>query len=280
LLSVQLVYCVRNSRHNSLGTVLAYDDEGAGEALVLIHGHPFNRSMWRPQTERFAQNGWRVVAPDLRGYGASPAAAGCTTLDVFALDIAGLLDRLGIDRFVLGGLSMGGQIVMEFYRLFPHRIRGLLLADTSPVGETDEGRRRRYETADRLLGEGMGPYADEVLPGMIAPYNVDARPEVARQVLAMMRGTSPAGAAAALRGRAERRDYTEMLASVTVPTLVVVGRDDEFTPVAEAEQTAGRIPNAQLVIIDGAGHLPNLERPDEFNDALAEFLASARLNHR
>lgn len=264
-------------RCNSIDTVLAYDDQGTGEPLVLIHGHPFNRSMWRPQIERFAGNRWRVIAPDLRGYGASPGASGATTLDVFARDIAGLLDRLGIERFVLGGLSMGGQIVMECYRLFPHRIRGLLLADTSPVAETDEGRRQRYDLADRLLREGMGPYADEVLPKMIAPYNVDAQPAVARHVLEMMRGTSPTGAAAALRGRAERPDYTGMLASITVPTLVVVGRDDEFTPVAEARLTAERIRNASLVIIDGAGHLPNLERPDEFNDALEKFLTSAEL---
>ena len=112
---------------------------------------------------------------------------------------------------------------------------------------------------------------------MIAPYNVDAQPTVARHVLEMMRGTSPTGAAAALRGRAERPDYIGMLASITVPTLVVVGRDDEFTPVAEARLTAERIRNASLVIIDGAGHLPNLERPDEFNDALEKFLTSAGL---
>jgi pimeloyl-ACP methyl ester carboxylesterase len=277
LLSVQLLYCIGDFRCNSIGTVLAYDDQGTGEPLVLIHGHPFNRSMWRPQIERFAGNGWRVIAPDLRGYGASPGATGATTLDVFARDIAGLLDQLGIERFVLGGLSMGGQIVMECYRLFPHRIRGLLLADTSPVAETDEGRRQRHDLADRLLREGMGRYADEVLPKMIAPYNVDAQPTVARHVLEMMRGTSPTGAAAALRGRTERPDYIGMLASITVPTLVVVGRDDEFTPVAEARLTAERIRNASLVIIDGAGHLPNLERPDEFNDALEKFLTSAGL---
>jgi pimeloyl-ACP methyl ester carboxylesterase len=254
--------------------VLAYDDEGSGEPLVLIHGHPFNRSMWRPQVERFGTAGWRVIAPDLRGYGASAVFGEKTTLDVFARDIAALLDNLGADRFVLGGLSMGGQIVMEFYRLFPHRVRGLLLADTSPVGDTEDGRKRRRDLADRLLREGMRPYAEEVLSTMVAPYNVDAEPAVARHVLEMMCGTSPDGAAAALRGRAERRDYVEMLADISVPALVVVGRDDEFTPVGVARLMSERIPTATLAIIDGAGHLPNLERPHAFNDALASFLAS------
>jgi pimeloyl-ACP methyl ester carboxylesterase len=259
--------------------MLAYGDVGSGEPLVLVHGHPFNRSMWRPQVERFASGraGWRVITPDLRGYGESPVVPGVATLDVFAHDIAALLDQLGVDRFVLGGLSMGGQIVMEFYRLFPHRVRGLLLADTSPVADTADGRKRRYDTADRLLREGMRPYAGEVLSTMVAPYNVDAQPAVARHVLEMMCGTSPEGAAAALRGRAVRRDYVEMLPAVSVPTLVMVGQDDEFTPVADAQLMSRRIPAATLAIIDGAAHMPNLERPDAFNDALDAFLASLPL---
>ncbi|GAA4674721.1 alpha/beta fold hydrolase [Phytohabitans rumicis] len=249
-----------------------YDDEGIGETLVLVHGHPFNRSMWRPQVERLSRSGWRVIAPDLRGYGESPVRLGRTTLDVFAKDIAALLDRLGVERFVLGGLSMGGQIVLECHRLFAHRLRGLILADTSAQADTDEGRQVRLATAKRLLREGMGPYADEVLPKMVAPATIRERPEVAQHVLEMMRSTSPEGAAAALSGRAERPDYVDMLPAVAVPALVVVGSDDEFTPVSDARLMSDRIPGAKLVIVDGAGHMPNLERPAEFNAALEEFL--------
>jgi pimeloyl-ACP methyl ester carboxylesterase len=256
------------------GITVGYDDEGAGEPLVLVHGHPFDRTMWRPQVERFGRAGRRVIAPDLRGYGESTVVPGKTTLETFARDIAALLDHLGIDGAVLGGLSMGGQIVMEFHRLFPRRVRGLVLADTSPQAETEAGRRLRAETADRLLREGMAPYADEVLPKMVTPDNIRALPAVARHVLGMMRGTSPEGAAAALRGRAERPDYVEMLAGVSVPTLVVVGRDDEFTPVGDARLMHERVPGAALVIVEGAGHMPNLERRAEFDRALAAFLDS------
>ena len=104
---------------------ISFDDEGSGDALLLVHGHPFDRSMWRPQLEQFGRSGWRVVAADLRGYGQTTVVPGVTTLDMFARDLVGLADQLGIDTFVLGGLSMGGQIVMETYRLFPERIRGL-----------------------------------------------------------------------------------------------------------------------------------------------------------
>ncbi|MEU9126041.1 alpha/beta hydrolase [Streptomyces sp. NPDC048506] len=251
---------------------VGYDDEGSGEALVLIHGHPFDRTMWRPQTEHFSRAGWRVIAPDLRGYGESTVVPGTTLLETFVRDTVALLDRLGVRRFVLGGLSMGGQIVMEFHRLFPERIDAMILADTFAAAETPEGRTARHAMADRLLREGMDGYAHEVLSKMIAPHTIDTRPDVARHVLGMMTGTAPEGAAAALRGRAERPDYRDLLSDVAVPVLVVVGADDAYTPVADARDIHARVPNAELAIVDGVAHLPNLERAGEFNAVLREFL--------
>ncbi|WP_371653595.1 MULTISPECIES: alpha/beta fold hydrolase [unclassified Streptomyces] len=241
-----------------------YTDRGTGDALLLVHGHPFDRTMWDPQIEEFART-HRVVAPDLRGYGSAPGTPGTTLLSDFAEDVRALADRLGIARFTLGGLSMGGQIVMECYRLFPERISGLLLADTFPAAETPAGRIARRETADRLVREGMKPYADEVLEKMVAPY---ADAEVKAHVHRMMTTTDPEGAAAALRGRAERPDYRELLTTVTVPTLIVVGRDDTYTPVADAEAMHAAVPGSTLVVVESAAHLPNLERPAEFNAAL------------
>lgn len=260
--------------YESSEITIAYDDVGHGSPLVLVHGHPFNRSMWRPQADHFSRRGWRVIAPDLRGYGQSSIIPGTTPLTTFARDIATLLDHLEIGRAVIGGLSMGGQIVMEFARLFPERLRALILADTTAEAETEEGKRERRATADRLLEEGMDPYARDVLPKMLARYNVDALPDVADAVFKMMQTTPPEGAAAALRGRAERRDFTRDLAKIDVPALVVVGRDDEFTPVSAAERIDATLPCARLAVIDGAGHMPNLERPAEFNDALGALLDS------
>ncbi|MFD7707074.1 alpha/beta fold hydrolase [Streptomyces sp. NPDC059785] len=262
---------------------LAYEDKGPGPShpstsssahasrlpLVLVHGHPFDRTMWDPQLAFFAAER-RVIAPDLRGYGASPVVPGVTSLSTFAYDIADLLDHLEITECVLGGLSMGGQIVMECYRRFPGRLRGLVLADTFPAAETPGGRLARNDMADRLLAEGMGGYADEVLYKMVAPY---ADERVAAHVHRMMKGTSPEGAAAALRGRAERPDYRRLLTRVTVPALVVVGADDEYTPVSDAEAMHAALPDSTLHVIEAAAHLPNLERPARFNEALSAFLA-------
>ena len=252
---------------------IAYDDQGAGGIpLVLVHGTPFNRSMWRPQLGHLRPTGRRVIALDLRGYGESAVVPGVTTLDVFAHDIAALLDRLDVPECVLGGLSMGGQIVMEFCRLFPGRVRGLLLADTTHRADTEEGVRAREATAARLLREGMEPYAREVLPKMIAPATIAARPDVADHVLTMMRTTSPEGAAAALRGRSLRPDYGDTLARVRVPAHIVVGDGDEYTPVADARLMHDLIPGSALTVVKDAAHMPNLEHPEAFNEVLDDLL--------
>ncbi|MEU9239254.1 alpha/beta hydrolase [Streptomyces sp. NPDC048385] len=252
---------------------LAHDDDNPRTPrtpLLLVHGHPFDRTMWHPQRTAFAP-ARRVIVPDLRGYGASPLTPGITPLSRFAADLAELLDALGVTTCVLAGLSMGGQIAMECYgRLGPARIRGLVLADTFPDPETPEGRRTRNAMADRLLRDGMRGYADEVLEKMVAPR---AHPDVKAHVHRMMTATNPEGAAAALRGRAERPDYRPLLTRVTVPALVVVGADDEYTPVSDAEAMHALLPDSTLHVIDGAAHLPNLERPQEFNRVLGDFLA-------
>ncbi|GAA1351842.1 alpha/beta fold hydrolase [Streptomyces beijiangensis] len=258
------------------GATLHYDDLGpeSGLPVVLVHGHPFNHTLWAPQAKALAAAGHRAITPDLRGYGDSTVTPGKVLLSGFAEDLAALLDHLGLERAVIGGVSMGGQIAMEFQRRYAHRVLALILADTSPVAESEEGKAFRNSLADRLLSEGMAGYAAEVIDKMLAAYNVTALPDAADHVLTMMRTTDPEGAAAALRGRAERPDYRETLAAVTAPTLILVGADDVYTPVPDAESIRRLIPHATLAVIDGAGHLPGVEQPERFNAALLPFLAA------
>lgn len=255
------------------GIRIAYDDVGEGsDVLLLVHGHPFNRSMWAPQVEAFRDSGWRVIVPDLRGYGDSTVVPGKTPLAVFADDLAAVLDDRAIESVVIGGLSMGGQIAMEFCRRFPSRVRGLLLAATFPQAETDDGRQRRNAMADRLVREGMSPYAEEALPKMLAPGSIEALPDVAAHVLSMMRATNPEGAAAALRGRAERPSYEDTLGRIDVPAVVIIGDEDAFTTRGDAELMRDLLRGAELVWLPGIGHMPNLEAPEAFNSALARLL--------
>ncbi|MGW6685152.1 alpha/beta fold hydrolase [Streptomyces sp. NPDC054961] len=259
------------------GAALFFEDSGprGGAPVILVHGHPFNRTMWAPQTAALTTAGYRVITPDLRGYGRSPVIAGTAPLAGLADDLAALLDGLGIEQAVVGGVSMGGQIALEMRLRHPGRIRALVLSDTSASPETPEGKTARRELAERLLAEGMKPYADEVIDKMLAPYNVTGMPEAAAGVTAMMYATDPRGAAAALRGRAERPDYRPVLAGLPagVPCLIVVGRDDVYTPVAEAESLHALAAHSVLAVVERAGHLPGVEQPEAFNRVLLEFLA-------
>lgn len=252
------------------GIEMAYEDAGQGAPLLLLHGFPFNRSMWRAQVEALSAR-YRVVAPDLRGHGDTTVTSELTTMEEMAADVASLLDELNIERVVLGGLSMGGYVALAFYRRSPERVRALVLADTRAGADTAEARRNREETATRVLREGMQPIADAMPVKLLSRETIEGKPETLARVREMILDTVPEGAAAALRGMAVRRDQTELLREINVPTLILVGSEDSVTPVKDSEAMHREIKGAQLKIIEGAGHVSNMERPAEFNRALADF---------
>jgi 3-oxoadipate enol-lactonase len=250
---------------------MAYTDTGAGRPVVLIHGYPFNRSLWNEQVTALSVN-HRVIAPDLRGFGESEASDGTATMNRMAQDVALLLDHLEIARATIAGLSMGGYVALAFYKQFASRVRALILADTRAQADTDEGKQTRAQQAEKALTEGMAGIADAMLPKLLTPETVSKRPEIVKRVRDMMLKTKPEGTAAALRGMAERDDQTRCLAKITVPTLILVGAEDAITPVADSEQMHQAIAGSRLVVLEKAGHVSNLERTDEFNQALLDFL--------
>jgi 3-oxoadipate enol-lactonase len=250
---------------------LAYDDTGAGPAVVLVHGYPFNRSLWREQVAALSES-HRVITPDLRGFGDSDSSDGPATMNRMAQDIALLMDALGTSNATLGGLSMGGYVVLAFYKQFPSRVRALVLADTRPEADTEEGKKARAEQAVKAMSEGMAPIVDAMLPKLLAPETVSKRPEVVRRIREMMLNMKPAGAAAALKGMAAREDTTDMLSRIDVPTLILVGRDDSFAPVVDSEKMHAKISGSRLVVIENAGHVSNIEQPELFNAQLRSFL--------
>jgi pimeloyl-ACP methyl ester carboxylesterase len=167
---------------------------------------------------------------------------------------------------------MGGYVALAFYQLFPTRVEKLLLADTRAQAETEEGKTTRAEQAQKILAAGMAGIVDAMLPKLISPDTVSKRPEVVKRVRDMMLHTKPEGAAAALRGMAEREDQTPRLSQISVPTLILVGREDPITPVADSEKMQQQIPGSELVVIENASHVSNIEQPEQFNRALREFL--------
>jgi pimeloyl-ACP methyl ester carboxylesterase len=254
------------------GIEMAYDSVGSGQVVLLLHGFPFNRSMWRAQVEALSDR-YRVITPDLRGFGETGAPSdGPATMREMAEDVAALMDELGVERFTLGGLSMGGYVAFAFYRHFPLRVRNLILADTRPQGDTDEARENRERQAQQALSEGMESIVEGMLPKLLAPETLSERKDVVDELRAMMLGTDPKGAAAALRGMMERPDQTNLLPRILAPTLIIVGSEDQLTPPKDAELMHREIRGSRLEIIEGAGHVSNLERPLEFNRALRGFL--------
>ena len=252
------------------GIQVAYDELGSGPAVVLLHGYPFDRSMWLEQAEVLKES-HRVIIPDLRGHGETEVTAEAS-IEQMAHDVASLLDTLEISRVSLGGLSMGGYVSLAFYRNFPLRVRSLILADTRAQADTEGIRKTRAVQAEKALQEGMEGIADSLLQKLLAPETVARRPEIVKRIREMMVQTKPEGAAAALEGMAQRPDQTELLSRIIAPTLIVVGREDSITPIGDSEMMHREIGGSRLEIIEGAGHVSNLEKPKEFNEALLRFL--------
>ncbi len=248
-----------------------YDDVGSGPSVVLLHGYPFNRSMWAEQVEELKQH-HRVIVPDLRGHGESAVTPTPATMQNMAAEVASLLETLNISRATIAGLSMGGYVALAFYRLFPLRVRSLVLADTRAQADSDEAKQNREQQAEKALREGMEGIADGLLPKLLAPETVTRHPEIVKRLRQMMAETDPEGAAAALRGMAQRQDQTAFLSRIIAPTLILVGKEDALTPVADAELMHRQIGGSRLRVIEGAGHISNLEQPEEFNAALVKFL--------
>lgn len=265
---------MKSSSARVRGMEMAFDDAGEGEpTVVLLHGFPFNRSLWREQSKALSAERRRVIAPDLRGHGGTEVFGEAATMEEMAKDVAALLDDLGVQgRVVLGGLSMGGYVALAFYRQFRERVRALVLADTRAQADTDEARRARETTAQKALREGMRAVADAMLPKLFAPATHAQRPDTIARVREMILATKPEGAAAALRGMAERRDQTELLKEIDAPALIIVGREDAITPPQDSETMRAAIKDARMHVIEGAGHVSNLEQPAEFNHALIDFL--------
>jgi 3-oxoadipate enol-lactonase len=255
------------------GVDLDYCDQGAGRPVVLIHGFPMDRSIWAWQVESLARH-YRLITPDLRGFGRSSVTQGKVTVEQWADDLAGMLDAFQItEPIVLAGLSMGGYVAFRFFEAHRSRLAGLILCDTKAVADTPQAAAGRRETAERLEREGTSFLADTMLPRLLAPATLDGRPEVVDGLRRIILAGDPAGYAATSRGLAERPNFTPLLPRIDCPTLLIVGRQDSISTVAEMSAMARAIPAARIVEIEDAGHVTPLEKPEEVTAAMEQFLA-------
>jgi pimeloyl-ACP methyl ester carboxylesterase len=248
-----------------------YEESGMGVPVILLHGHPLDATMWLPQLQAHFP-GHRLIAPDLRNFGTTTSPHPPANFAVYASDVLALADALSLSQFIVAGLSMGGHVAMEIAAIAPHRLFGLILADTYAPLDNAQKKSGRLALADRIDAEGIHGYAAEALPKLLSPTTLAQNPQLASDVLQMMHRQPAAGASAALRVRADHRDYMPILSAIDIPTLIVVGSEDQFTPIADAVLMHQTIPHSTLIVIEGSGHMSNLEQPNTFNDALQKFL--------
>jgi len=253
---------------------LAYQDSCSGPTILLIHGFPLNSSLWESQIEDLSDTA-RVLAPDLRGFGLSEATPAPYSMEMMADDCMGLLDSLGIQEpVVVCGLSMGGYIAFEFYRRFPDWVAGLILVATRAGADDEVGRAGRDNMIAGVRESGVEPVSRAMLPKLLAPTTYERNELLVNFVREMVESSTPEGLVGALEAMKTRPDSTLLLADIDVPVLIIHGEDDQIIPVSQAEAMRDEIPNAKLVILPGAGHLPNLEQADAFNEAVWDFLQS------
>ena len=253
------------------GLQIGYDDVGAGVPIVFLHGFPHDRRLWIPQLGPMVDR-CRCIAPDLRGFGET-RGTGPTSIDRYADDAVELLDGLEIQRAVICGLSMGGYVAFAIWRRHAARVRALVLADTKAAADTDEGREKRRQMIDLARDRGSAAIADAQLTGMVGKTTREKQPGVVEAVREMMVAAPVDGIVGALQAMMNRPDSTPTLATIDVPTLVIVGDEDALTPPKEARLVQQGIRGSQLEILEQAGHVSNLERPAAFNHVLSEFLS-------
>jgi len=251
---------------------LGYDDIGSGTPLLFLHAFPLNRTMWAPQVSALVER-CRCVAIDLRGFGDSSVVPPYS-MEQYADDAAHLLDQLHIEKVVVVGCSMGGYVSLAFWRRHRSRVRALVLADTRAGVDSEEGLERRHHLIHLARTEGATAIANLQIPSLVGKTTRDKQPDTFDAIHRMVAQAPVDGIVGALEAMMIRPDSSTTLATIDVPTLIIVGEEDVPTPVKDARFLAERIPASRLEVIAQAGHLCNMERPAAFNHVLTEFLGA------
>jgi len=255
------------------GVEISYLETGVADALpvIFIHGFPFNKLMWSSQLNVLGKN-YRCIAYDVRGHGQSQAGDTDFSIDLFADDLLAFLDVLKIKKAVVCGLSMGGYIALNAIQKQPEKFAALLLVDTQCGADTPEGKEKRMKTISFIKKNGLEVYAEESLKNLFAPASFQARKQEVTFIHQAILSTPAGVICQTLQALADRKESCDYLPKVKIPVCVIVGSEDKITPPPVAQKIADGIAGSKLRVIENAGHLTNMEAPDEFNKVVLEFL--------
>ena len=240
---------------------LAYTRRGKGTPLVLLHGYPLDHLLWE-DVAPLLEDTFDLILPDLRGFGESTTVGSPYTMDDYASDVAGLLDQLGIQKAAIAGHSMGGYVALAFARLYPERISGLGLVSSQVLADPPDRKDGRYKSAAEVSEKGIGGVVETMAPKFTSDERLQA---FARDA---MERQQPAAFIGALKAMAERMDSTPLLPSFKFPVVIIHGKADALIPIDRAREVKNAVPQAHLVELESAGHIPMLEAKEETARAL------------
>lgn len=252
-------------------TEIHYQVLGSGPDVVLLHPFPAHHGVWMAAANGLASR-YRVLLPDLRGHGESGSGEGPATMEKHAADVLRVCTDAGVTKAVFAGNSIGGYILFEFWRKYRERMKALVLCDTRAQADTAEGRAARLKSVEEVERQGPEQFVEANLQKLLGETTRHNRPDIVDAARAMMRKMKVAGIAAVQRGMAERPDSVGTLASIDVPTLVMVGEEDTVTPRSDAELMQRQIRGSQMVVVPKAGHYAPLEQPGAVLEVMREFL--------
>ena len=254
------------------GTRFNYSERGTGTPLVLVHGFPLDNRVWDEQVAGLSDR-FRVIAPDLRGFGQTRSEQ-AFSMESLAEDLHQFVTKIGARPCVLAGLSMGGYVALAYDARYPTDLKGLVLVDTRAEGDSTEAKQGREKMICTAREFGSGAVANAMMPKMLASDTEQSRPALMQKLRGIMEACPAKTIEHALAAMRDRRDFRDRLASIAVPTLIVVGDQDAITPPAMSEFMAREIPKAKLVVIKGSGHMSPMEQPGQVNQAMRTFVES------
>jgi len=258
---------------NLNGVTICYDDFGKGIVpIIFIHGFPFDKSSWQPQMD-FLKKNHRVIAYDIRGFGKSTANAENASIRLFADDLIKLMDALQINKAIVCGLSMGGYILLNAVTRYPEKFKAIILSDTQCIADPPEAKEKRYKTIEQIDAGGLIGFAETFVKNIFYQESLETKKELVQKIKNIIFSTSTVTITRTLNALAQRLEMCSSLNEISVPALILCGKEDTVTPPSQAEFLHSNIANSTIHCIDKAGHLSNLEQPDEFNQHLTNFIA-------
>lgn len=253
---------------------LSYDDVGEGDVpIIFLHGYPFDKTMWKLQLD-FLKSSHRLISCDIRGFGKSTDEKSSLSIDMFGEDLIAFMDKLNIDKAIICGLSMGGFIALNALDKFPNRFEALILCDTQCIADTAEVKEKRYKIIDEIEIDGAKNFNNGFIKSVFHKDSITNKKELVEQLSSVVFSNSKHIIMQGLVALAERSETCSTLKNIVIPTLIICGREDEVTPLAQSEFMNETIKGSTLKVIDNAGHVSNLEHPDEFNKYLLDFLTT------